>query len=443
MTPLDDELRRTLSSRAATLAPSPDPLAGIEARASRIRRLRVAGAMAGAAVAVAAVALAVPSLVPDRASKAQPGASPAPGAPPANAMLQSSDQVGVPTAPGTSRVVDAWRARHPGNGTVYVITLLDGRQDSTPPVTYAILEVWRDGDPASAVVAQDTTTTPVLVRDDVLPASSPLIDGVVGGSQQPLVVYALADGVNALDYDRGDGRITHVATFPSPGHLSGIFDRTGPDGARDTVTANYTDGRTVTQVVWLVPNDDHQPPANLVSWIFRGDASAGPSVDDLLTTYAKTRGADPANAAYQASYTAATTSGVRYTIGQAWITGDTTATTVSYATGGTTGAVLRTYPSTSNTAYGIAALLTDLPGSTTDLLVVVPRPGVGQVSWSPSSTGAFQPVASGRSDLNGIALIDRAMNETNDRLEVLDGDGNIDHPVYRGPVTALLCSNPC
>jgi hypothetical protein len=73
------------------------------------------------------------------------------------------------------------------------------------------------------------------------------------------------------------------------------------------------------------------------------------------------------------------------------------------------------------------------------LLVVVPRPGTGQVSYSPHATGAFQPVANGRSDLDGVALIQRDLQASDDRLQVLDGDGNLDQPLYEGPVTPLLC----
>jgi hypothetical protein len=69
----------------------------------------------------------------------------------------------------------------------------------------------------------------------------------------------------------------------------------------------------------------------------------------------------------------------------------------------------------------------------------VPRPGIGQVSYAPRATGAFSPVAYGRSDLDGIGLIDRAKTATDDRIEALDGDGNLDQPLYRGPVAALLC----
>jgi hypothetical protein len=79
MTPLDDELRRTLSDRAATVAPSPDPLGGIESRARGIRRRRVATSIAGAVAAVAAVAIAVPALTPGGKVRLEPAApSPTP-----------------------------------------------------------------------------------------------------------------------------------------------------------------------------------------------------------------------------------------------------------------------------------------------------------------------------------------------------------------------------
>lgn len=64
MSPLDDELRAALRGRASVLTPVPDPLAGIERRAKRIRRNRVAASVAGSALAVAAIALAVPALAP-------------------------------------------------------------------------------------------------------------------------------------------------------------------------------------------------------------------------------------------------------------------------------------------------------------------------------------------------------------------------------------------
>ena len=63
MTPIDDHLRTTLSTRAAGLTPSPDPFTGIEQRARGLRRRRAGMAVAGAALAAAAVGLAVPAVV--------------------------------------------------------------------------------------------------------------------------------------------------------------------------------------------------------------------------------------------------------------------------------------------------------------------------------------------------------------------------------------------
>ena len=82
MSPIDDELRAALRGRASVLTPAPDPLAGIERRAKRIRRNRVAASVAGSALAVAAIALAVPTLTPSAAPRpVLPAASTPPASP--------------------------------------------------------------------------------------------------------------------------------------------------------------------------------------------------------------------------------------------------------------------------------------------------------------------------------------------------------------------------
>ncbi|TAL25866.1 MAG: hypothetical protein EPN99_01025, partial [Frankiales bacterium] len=86
MTPIDDELRAALQGRASALTPSPDPLAGIERRAQRIRRTRIGAAVAASALAVSAIAVAVPVLQdatssgPDVPPFATAPASPTPAA---------------------------------------------------------------------------------------------------------------------------------------------------------------------------------------------------------------------------------------------------------------------------------------------------------------------------------------------------------------------------
>lgn len=62
MSPLNDELRAALSSRTDSLSPSPDLFAGVERRATRMRRQRVAAAVAGSALAVTALGLGGPML---------------------------------------------------------------------------------------------------------------------------------------------------------------------------------------------------------------------------------------------------------------------------------------------------------------------------------------------------------------------------------------------
>jgi len=66
MSPIDDELRSLLHARADVLTPAADPLGGVERRARRMRRNRVAASVVGTAVAVAAIAVAVPALVAGR-----------------------------------------------------------------------------------------------------------------------------------------------------------------------------------------------------------------------------------------------------------------------------------------------------------------------------------------------------------------------------------------
>jgi hypothetical protein len=179
-------------------------------------------------------------------------------------------------------------------------------------------------------------------------------------------------------------------------------------------------------------------PTNLLGWEPRGNAGAlDPS--SVLETVAGAFGSDDASRAHYTPLFTYTRGSIPYTVGQAWMTGDPVAHTFGYAL----------FPSGSEVLFGvvtpkdsavIAFQIGNLPGEGTDLLVLVPRPGTGQVSYSPDTTTAFAPVASGRSDLDAIGLVDRSRKASNDRVQVLDGDGNIDAPLYEGPVQPLLCA---
>jgi hypothetical protein len=270
MTPLDDELRRTLSARAATVAPSPDPLAGIESRARSIRRRRTAAAVAGAVAAVAAVAVAVPALVPSRTATVTPGA--------------------------------------------------------TPSVT------------ASAEPS----------------------------AQAP------------------------------------------------------------------------QRPANVLTWPLRGKDGYSPDTLDLRRRFAQAFDRTDVEHVEYVPLFVDGVDGTSFTTGQAWFTDGSSAYTVSYSVGPDNVPQFFLGRVTPSDPWGLVFHITGM-GQPHDLLVVVPRPGVGQISYAPHATGAFVPVADGRSDLEGVAEIPRDLNATDDRLQVLDGDGNLDNPLYRGPVQPLLC----
>ena len=78
MSPLDDELRAALHSRAGSVLPSPDPLVGAERRAAGLRRRRTAASVVGSALAAAAIAVAVPALAPSSTGPAPQVAASAP-----------------------------------------------------------------------------------------------------------------------------------------------------------------------------------------------------------------------------------------------------------------------------------------------------------------------------------------------------------------------------
>ncbi|MCU1593914.1 MAG: hypothetical protein JWO12_1306 [Frankiales bacterium] len=199
--------------------------------------------------------------------------------------------------------------------------------------------------------------------------------------------------------------------------------------------------RVVVQVATASPTPSAAPvaePSNLLGWEPRGNPAALPP-ESVLQAVADAFGAHDVSRAHYAPLFTYSRGSVPYTIGQAWMTGDAAAHTFGYARFAT-GTEVLLGAVTSKTAAVVAFQIGNLPGETTDLLVLVPRPGTGQVSYSPDGTAAFAPVASGRSDLDAIGLVNRSRRASNDRVQVLDGDGNLDAPLYEGPVQPLLCA---
>ncbi len=84
-----------------------------------------------------------------------------------------------------------------------------------------------------------------------------------------------------------------------------------------------------------------------------------------------------------------------------------------------------------------ALLLTEVPGSTVDQLVVVYQPQTGDVFYRASAAEERRSVTV--DFLEGWTVIDRQKDAVGDRLFVLDGNSDLDNPTFDGTVASLLC----
>jgi hypothetical protein len=417
MTPLDDELRQALSSRAASLDPPADPLAGIEARAGRIRRARVALAAGGAALAVAVVAVAVPAL--------DTGRSPAPH------QIGTTPTASVTTGPESwayrgnaipQGTLDAfqreWGAKHPGSTLVPLFG-----QVYEPSATQELVFVAGD----RVGVIQSSASGPELLYDEKVD-STDVLAFVLPGDEVPRVLAVGSPDSTGLTLTDA----AHPATSLTP-LAPGVG--IGPVGAtHGGLIVKGVDGNG--NAFDTEPFDLTKTPANLLSWGVRGRDPVSPDTMDLRRRFAQALDRPDDATSYSPLYVDRV-DGVSFTVGQAWFDGDDKAYTVSYAVASDNVPQFFLGPVTPTDPWGLAFVVEGM--QTYQLLVVVPRPGVGQVSYAPHATGSFTAVASGRSDLNGIALVQRDLQASDDRLQVLDGDGDLDHPLYQGPVMPLLC----
>lgn len=467
MTPIDDELRAVLTSRAGALPPSADPLTGIEQRAARIHRTRVARTVAGTALAVALVAVGVPAAlggaaqthrgglatvpsVPVPATPAPRSEAPAPtpapkvaastpaGRPSAAATASTSRPAGALSWPSKrltvahAAFVDLWAAAHPGSGPVQGEVLLGAVLPTSDPVY--VLQLWRTGVAPRIVVVTVSRAQPLLVRDDPVPASVSSLEAVVAAGTTPYVVVVGAPAVTRIDY-AADG--VHYATQATG--RTALFARTGPTAAvPDLVRTLDAKSHATVQAVdpGGGPASSSAEPSNLLStWPSRGTPSAGPSQDEAATAFATALGRPGASARLRVLFAGGSDGGLRYLLGQAWIAGEGTAYTFGYTTGGESGPEVFLGPITPAAPEVLAYLLCCSPGATTDTLVVVPQPGTGQVLYDDGS--GPHPVGVGQDNLDGVVLVDRDPRASTDRLQLLDGDGR---QSFNGPVAPLLCA---
>ncbi|MCW2542781.1 MAG: hypothetical protein JWM40_333 [Frankiales bacterium] len=227
-----------------------------------------------------------------------------------------------------------------------------------------------------------------------------------------------------------------VAAVAVPALVPDGSSKAGPAG-HGTATLEPTPTPTTTQT----PSED-QPPANvLTSWPQRGSAPNPPSVAAVQQAFADGMGrsSEVRLVRYRELFVSSTGKGEAFTMGQAWFAGDTQAYSVSYTVppNGAAPELFLGKPTPANPVL-LAFVVPNLAGMS-DLLIVVPQPATGQVLYASSGTGAFRPITD-QSRFDGVVMIDRQLTDTHDRLQLLDGNGDMNHPTFEGPVAPLLCA---
>lgn len=440
MSPLDDELRAALHGRATALAPSPDPLAGIERRAKRLQRNRIGAAVAGSVLAVAAVAAVVPALQQTAAQPNVPrvGASIPPSPQTSHALDPQRPWAfrGTPVDEGTSAtVLREYALRHPDSLVTVTPLFAQVYEPSAQLEVVFLAEVDGAGRWGVAVSGESGPEFPV---DEELAEGQAVLAAALPGDEQARLLVVTSPEAVSIDYGPDGG-----SDFSAMGELArgvAVVALSG-DATTDRVRVRFPDGAVT------VPAPDAEQPAaqpdNLLDWPSRG-TELTPDLDAAVLT--QFRAALPGLAAepqdtgvrYRPLFTGDTDGGVRYTFGQAWAVGGS-AYTVGVAEGGTEGAQFFLGPKTDPGSRVLSYLLCCQPGSTVDTLVVVPQPGTGQVLYATGPQSELRPVGTGQDALDGVVLVDRDRRADGDRLRLLDGDGDLDRPSFDGAVRDLLC----
>lgn len=449
MSPIGDELRSALASRTASAVPPPDLYAGIERRARRMRRQKVTASVAGSALAVGAVALGGPMLVSSLTSTA-PGpldsASSAPAAErhvldPADPWAYRGDPQVLENG-SLQAFTREWGVRHgldePEVRFVPLHGEVSGPQDAP---TAVFLAYGPQVEPHWGVV-QSSESGPVLLADLPLAEGTTVLQAAVPGTAAPqLVVLASPDAGRVGYCPTGQGSCSD--------HGAGGFLRTSLDGDTDvdTVLVVGRNGDVVfdgpaadpgAASAPQEPGDEPAAPSNVLDWPARGGVSAE-VVELMLTAYAQetdvSREAVGSRLLY--GYQPAGRE-VAYVLLQVWSGGDARTLAAEFDTSSGT---VRSTSLGGVTPAEPAALAVLFPGDTADgprQLLVVPEPSAGQVLYSPDGRSEPRPVADQGTE--AAVLFERAAGATQDRLLVLDGNGDLDRPLYRGTVEELLAA---
>ncbi len=134
---------------------------------------------------------------------------------------------------------------------------------------------------------------------------------------------------------------------------------------------------------------------------------------------------------------AGSSDGRHYLLAQFWVPGDPRAATVGYVQPASGEPELVLKPPVDDDAPVLVLALPPAATATTSTLLVVPRPGTGQVLYGQAAS-EYRPIDA-PSALDGVVLIERrleAEREGGDRLRLLDGNGR---QFFDAEVASLLC----
>ncbi|MCU1691188.1 MAG: hypothetical protein JWM64_279 [Frankiales bacterium] len=206
-------------------------------------------------------------------------------------------------------------------------------------------------------------------------------------------------------------------------------------------------GRSGGQEAFRVPVPDLPPedgaaevaaPANVLDWEPRGTLDPA-LVLTARRAYALQRRVDVGRVEEKVLFAGTVEDGPGYLLGQFWLRGDAEADTVGVV-GSDEDLEVQTRPPAGERTDVLVLHLPPPRGSGGGGLVVVPRPGTGQVLYS--RTGRERDASAPEDDpaLDGVVVLTREdaaeRGEVRDTLRLLDGDGR---DIGTFPVAELLC----
>ena len=442
MSPIDDELRAALHGRAQVLAPAPDPLAGIEARARRMQRNRVGAAVAGSALAVGLVAAVVPVIqsstsagpeVP-RVASAEPRLSQDP-----TASRYALDPAKPWTYRGDPQVLEngnlatsarEWGVRHgiaeqdvrfqPLYGELY-----------EPAAQTALFYVATDADGKSWWgFVQGSEAGPEFVVDTELDPDTRALAVALPGDEVARLLVVAAPEVGDIQYgpDAASEFTTMesiadgVAVTPLEGDPATDQYRVLDDAGDEVVRSPAPDPGGAQPTAGPAALDPAQP------WEVRGDLSlvSGAQLDALGEDWAQRHGVDAdavqVQPLYVQEYDVAATVEVVYLVrfrDNPWMWGVSSLSDGRWS-----------WYADNELAPGTTALAAALPGDDgLERLLVVAAPSTGGAEYARDGQD-FQPMT----DLDrGVFFSSIFPGDADDRYKVLDGDGDLDDPVFAGP----------